>query len=381
VRILQVIPYLNPKRGGDVNVCCHLSTRLREIGHDVTIATTDFGYDRDFGTKIEQHGIEVVRFKCVFNIGLFIFTPSMKKWLDRNIGSYDIVHVHGFRSYQSSLVRRYSSIKGIPYIIQAHGAVLTLSAKSFRKLIYDVVWGHRVLRQASRAVALTKTEVRNYVEKGVPVEKIEVIPNGIDVEHFSHSRKGSFRKEYKIDKCDKILLYLGRLHATKGIELLLSSYANLVELFPRSRLVIAGPDDGYERTLRKQAVSLHVSERILFSGFVSDRMKMDALADADVFVTPRFSGFPVTFLESCACGVPIVTTTRGDEIDWIHNNVGFVVEYGVSELQNAIERLLMNDSLRKDFGENGRRIVRERFTWNVISEKFENLYQNVVKTK
>ena len=381
MRILQVIPYLDPKRGGDVDVCCHLSMQLHEMGHDVTIATTEFGYDRDFGSKIEQLGIEIVRFQCVFNIGLFIFTPSMKDWLDKNMDSYDIVHVQGFRSYQSNLVRRYSSIKGIPYIIQAHGSVLSLSTKMVRKKLYDVVWGHSILHQASRTVALTETEARNYAKKGVPAERIEIIPNGIDVEHFSQPRKGSFRKEYRIDNGDKIILYLGRLHVTKGIELLLSSYSNLVEQFPRSRLAIVGPDDGFERKLRKQAASLHISERVLFSGFMKDSKKMDALADADVLVAPRFSGFPVAFLESCACGVPIVTTTRGDEIDWIHNNVGFVVEYGVSELQNAIERLLTNDSLRRDFGENGRRIVRERFTWDIISEQFENLYKKVVRTK
>ena len=60
---------------------------------------------------------------------------------------------------------------------------------------------------------------------------------------------------------------------------------------------------------------------------MSEKEKITIFVDADVFVTPSFSGFPVTFLEACACSTPIITTNKGDELDWIHNKVGYVVEY------------------------------------------------------
>ena len=96
MKILQVIPYFTPKRGGDVNVVFNVSKYLNKQGHEVTIITTDFEFDYEYSNLLTN--VRVIPFKCFLNIGLFLYSPSMKSWLEKNIKNYDIVHLHNYRS-------------------------------------------------------------------------------------------------------------------------------------------------------------------------------------------------------------------------------------------------------------------------------------------
>jgi len=206
-----------------------------------------------------------------------------------------------------------------------------------------------------------------------------IVANGINLDEYKKlPEKGVFRKKYSINDNDKIILYVGRLHKSKGIDLLAKAFSDISKESDDVKLVLVGPDDGYKAELMNLLRRLEISDKTIFTGFVSNDEKMAALIDADVFVTPSFSGFPVTFLEGCACGVPIITTNRGDKLDWIHNKVGFVVEYDKDQLRNAIIKVLGDEGLRKTFGEEGRRLVMEEFGWNEIVRKVERLYESLM---
>lgn len=124
MKILQVIPYFTPKRGGDVNVCYNLSNQLVGREHEVTIISSDFEFDSKYAASIAKEGVKVIQFHCVAKAGLFLTSPSMNKWLKKNLGNYDIVHMHNFRSYQNNSTHYYAMRYKIPYILQAHGSVL-----------------------------------------------------------------------------------------------------------------------------------------------------------------------------------------------------------------------------------------------------------------
>jgi glycosyltransferase involved in cell wall biosynthesis len=350
MKVLQVIPYFAEKHGGDVNICYNLSKRLAKK-HEVTVITTDFGGGRGTDIKVEY-------FKCVA-FKLFLYSPAMKKWVRKNLKEFDIVHLHTYRSYQNNIIHFYAKKYNIPYILQAHGSISPYF--TLLKGLYDTVWGYRIIKDATRLIALTEGEVHQYERMGAKRDKIEIIPNGIDPNKYI-PKKGGFRKKYGID--ERMILYLGRLHKSKGIDLLLKAFAPI----SNAKLVIVGPDDGYRSALEELAGRLRIKERTLFTGFIRESEKMQALVDADVFVTPRFFGFPVTFLESCLCGTPIITTNDGDRLDWI-DEVGFVVEYGEEGLREAIIKVLENPKKR------GRELVKERFSWEKICRRFEETYR------
>lgn len=101
-----------------------------------------------------------------------------------------------------------------------------------------------------------------------------------------------------------------------------------------------------------------------------------AFIDADVFVTPRFYGFPITFLEAMACGTPIVTTNAGDFIEGIDNEVGYVTRYDEKELKNALLKVLTDEKLKNSFKEKAKKKSNE-YSWDRIVGKLEKVYEEV----
>lgn len=381
MKILQVISYFNPKFGGDVNVCSNLSRDLAKNHHDVTIITTDFDFDSVYADSYRAEGVTVIPFPCIVNLGLFLYTPAINSWLEKNLKAFEIIHLHNYRSYQNNQIRTHAIKSGIPYILQAHGSVLPFSDKKNLKKIYDFVWGRSLLKDSIKVIALTGTETDQYQKMGVPKNKIEIIPNGIDLEKFKYLPKtGKFRKLHGIaDEC-KMILFVGRLHKTKGLDILIDAFHLINQSKIDAWLIIIGADDGYLPQLLKKIQELDLEEKIRILGFISSDEKIAAFNDADVFVTPAYSGFPVTFLEACACGKPIVTTLNGDRLDWIHGKVGYVTNYDADSMNSAITELLTNARLRERFAENGKKTVSDLFSREIITQKVEYLYKaNVVE--
>ena len=156
MKILHICPFFSPKFGGSVAVSYQLSKELAKKGHAVTIITSDFNFDKDFAKDVEDYGVEIIPFRTVKNFGLFIYTPSIKKWLRNNAKTFDVFHMHEYRSYQNSIACHYAIKNRIPYIIQPHGSVLPFFEKRMLKKIYDIYWGKQILENASKHIASTK---------------------------------------------------------------------------------------------------------------------------------------------------------------------------------------------------------------------------------
>lgn len=382
MKILQVIPYFNVNRGGEFDVCIKISKKLISKGHEVTILTTNFDLDSNFCQLIKNKGIEVVPIKYTFQIWNFIYSPSINDWLFKNIKNFDVIHLHSFRNYQNIVVSKFAIKHKIPYIVQAHGSLKYLSEKEIIKAIFDKIWGIKILKNSSAVISITNTESNDYLELGVLENKINLISNGLDYAEYSElPPKGKFRSKHQISSDNNIILYLGRLHSTKNLNLLVESTADILKKIQLIKLVIAGPDDGFLANLEDKVNKLGIENNVLITGPVYGKDKLETYVDADVFVTPSFSGFPITFLESCACGLPIITTDKGDQLEWLNNNVGLVVKEDKTEIIEAILNILKNNKLKNKFGENGKRLIQEQFNWNIIIISVENLYKKLIRSK
>jgi glycosyltransferase involved in cell wall biosynthesis len=387
MKILQVIPYFVPAWdfGGPLPVCYQLSKQLVRRGHEVAVWTTDALNARNRIAQPEEtiDGIQVRRFRNVSNSFAYRYNISSPIGMALSAGgvkAYDIIHIHEYRVLQNAFVRGQAKRHGVPYVVQAHGSLTTFFQKGRLKRIFDRLWGYRILRDAAKVIALTQTEAGQYKSMGVSDDKIEIVPNGIDLSEFQDlPPKGEFRREHGLADSERIVLYLGRIHQTKGIDLLVRAFVGLSKEAGDARLVIVGPDDGYLPALKSLIGELHIEEKVLLTGPVYGRDKLAAYVDADVFVTPSFYGFPVTFMEACATGTPIVTTERWDHLDWLDGRVGYVTHYDETELTKAIAAVLDNRDLAEQFGANGRQIVRDRFNWASIAEQLERIYAGAQK--
>jgi glycosyltransferase involved in cell wall biosynthesis len=385
MRVLQVTPAFYPSKGygGGPLVAYEISKRLVKRGFEVTVFTTnadDRFSELDYGVR-DMDGIKVYYFKNISNSLAYnhkLFIPlGMMSTMRKEMKHFDIIHAHDFRTYQNILVHHYSRKYDIPYILHPHGAAQRI-AKRTVKSVFDLIFGYKILRDANVLIALNKTEYKRYREMGVGEDKIEIVPNGFESsEYNSLPEKGIFRKKHGIGIDEKIIFYLGRIHESKSIDLLVNAFANVAIELDDVKLIIAGPDDGYLSTLNRLITSLKIENKVKYLGFISKAEKLSAYIDADVFVTPTFYGFPLTFLEAWVCGTPIVTTDKGDSIEGIDNKIGYVVQHNKEQLVEALLKLLSDKGLRERFGENAKRLARDCYDWDVIVHRIEQIYKNI----
>lgn len=190
-----------------------------------------------------------------------------------------------------------------------------------------------------------------------------------------------FRQKHGLDNNLKIILYLGRIHKIKGLDLLAKAFAELSQLSNDVRLVIVGPDDGYLRELQQLVRRLGIEEKVLFTGPLYGQEKLKAYVDANVYVLPSsYEIFGITILEAWACGTPVVVTDGCGLAHIIDGHAGLVVPYNKDRLRDALRRLLDDEKIGREFGRNGRLLVHDKFNWEKIAGEIESLYQQVVQT-
>lgn len=386
MKILQVTNFFKPswEAGGVTRVAYEISKNLVNEGHEVTVYTTDGFRSRLNIIKnkaVDVDGINTYYFRNLFNylskrnITIPYHLPFIAR---KEIKRFDIIHIHEHRTFLAVFVSYYAKKYNVPYVVQAHGSVLPFFQKQGFKKVFDITFGNSILHDASKVIALTKNEAEQYKRMGVDENKIEIVPNGIDLSKYENlPHKGMFRKKYGIRSTEKMVFYLGRIHRIKGIDLLIDAFSELLTKTEGLKLVIAGPDDGFLSTLKEQIEDLEIGDRILFTGPLYETNKLEAYVDADVYVLPSiYETFPVTVLEACACATPVVVTNRCGIADIIDSNVGYVVEYNTNQMQDAIINILNSDERRIKFGDNGRKMVIKHFDSKYVIKQIEKIYYN-----
>lgn len=390
MRILQVIPYYAPawSFGGTVRVAYEISTRLAKKGHEVTVYTSDFGSPQSRvpiskGNDYEMiDGVKVFYFKNLsllfYRLTRLAITPSLIRFARRDLSNYDIIHLHQYRSLQNVIILYFAKRKGIPCVIHPHGSIGRVVEKRTLKYLFDTFFGYNILQSVKKVFALTSSEAQECSTLGVSKDIIQVVPNGIDISVLNAKQKsGLFKEKYGIENSEKMVLYLGRLHRSKGLDLLIDSFYELSIRMDDVILILIGPDDRYKVELEKKIDSYNLNNKVKILGYIPEEDKYAALSDADVFVTPSFYGFPVTFIESLACGTPIVTSNYGDYIDEIDGFAGIFTDYSATCFKNAMQKILTDTKLRNQLGENGKKLVQEHYNWDKIIEQLIEVYSSL----
>lgn len=392
LKILQVVPSFKPswETGGAARVAYEISKKLLERGHDVTVYTTDGLRSRLSVVKnrpVNVDGLRTYYFKNIstflirkINLPLPYYSPVVAR---RETKGFDVVHLHAYRTPLTVVVSYYARKYGIPYVLQPHGSLTTFFYKGWLKRVFDRLLGYKILKDAAEVIASTKTEAGQYKSMGVDENKIEIVPDGINLPEYENlPERGEFRRRYGLDDNERIVLYLGRIHRIKGLDLLARAFADLSKSLNDIELVIVGPDGGYLPSLKKLVGELKIGDKVLFTGPLYGQEKLEAYVDADIYVLPSFyETFPGTVLEALACETPVIITDRCGIADVINRQAGLVVSYDAGQLQQALLHILGDDKLRRAFGEKGKLLVREKFNWEKIAELMESVYLSCLSSR
>lgn len=391
MKILMISGVFPPRGFGGTTAVSHtLAKKLVERGHEVTVYTTDVGDDRGSrlnvqGTKI-INGINVHYFKNISNSLAFkhrLFLPiRMISAIRKDIANFDIIHIHGFRGVQDVITHHYAPKYNIPYVLHGHGSIPRSVSKKGIKRIFDVLFGYRIIRDASKLIAVSKEEGEHYKQMGAGSEKISVIYNGMDIESFKNLPKYErFRKKYGIN--GRMILYLGRINKSKGIDFAIRAFSKLIEEVDDVILVIAGPDDGYKTELEKLMEKLNIRDKVKFTGHVNEDDKISAYVDADLFVhTVRYmGGVGLTPLEAILSGTPVIVTEECGEVIK-EAKCGYLVEYGdIEGLKEKMKWVIENPEEGEEMVERGKWYIEENLTWDKVVRRVEEVYEDCIESE
>jgi len=211
--------------------------------------------------------------------------------------------------------------------------------------------------------------------------KIEIIPNGVDLNKFSISNSEfsiqNLKNKLEIKKNEKVIITVSRLAKKNGVSDLIKAGQYLD--FPFKILIIGIGEE--ERKLKKLVSKLNLQDKILFLGQIPYQDLSKYYALAHVFVRPSLSeGLGNVFLEAMACGLPVIGTPIGGIPDFLEDGeTGLFCETRNSQsIAQKIRQVLNNEQLEKTLTKNGLKLVQEKYDWNLIAKKMNKIFKNLI---
>jgi glycosyltransferase involved in cell wall biosynthesis len=382
MRVLHVISSVDARGGGPAMAMAGLCGAQRAAGLEVTaLSTWRRGEGRDVADDLAQRGVPVTLIGPAR--GPLRSHRHLAATLSGMIRAADVVHIHGLWEDAQHHAARLASSLGRPYVVTPHGMLTTwsLAQKRLKKTIYLALRLRKTLDRAAAIHYTTAHERDASAAMGLKAPTL-VETLGVDLAEFeSLPPRGAFRAAHPRLAGRKVVMFLGRLHPGKGMEYLLPAWARLADR--DAMLVAVGPDSaGFRATLERQVEQLGLRDRVLFTGMLRGRQRVEALVDADLFALPsEHENFGLSVVEALACGTPVIVSP-GVAIagDVAAAGVGALVASDPTPLAAEIDRWLADESLRQQSGgERARDFVWEHYDWAKVAGRWVGYYRGLAE--
>lgn len=362
MRVIHVVPAITEEASGPSYCVPRLCESLIGTGVDVHLAALDWSsvpvslpYLKTFPLGLGPRRLGV--------------SPSMRRWLEEEAasGRVDLIHNHSLWM-MPNIYSGWACKKGrCRLVVSPHGTLSAwaLGRSALQKKIFWHLLQAPALREAACFHATAESEYDDIRRLGFR-QPVAIIPNGIDIPEGIAERSRNSRT----------LLFLGRIHQKKGLDMLLPAWAAVQGRFPEWHLKIVGPDDGgYLRRMRQLADKLGL-KRVDFTGALLGEAKWQAYRDADLFVLPTYSeNFGLSVAEALASGIPAIVTKGAPWCDLEDRGVGWWIDISVSALVASLDRALSRPRTELDaMGTRGREWMKADFSWKRVCETMRQTY-------
>ncbi|TMI56887.1 glycosyltransferase family 4 protein [Candidatus Bathyarchaeota archaeon] len=378
MRVLQVTQRFPPAIGGVEQHVYHLSQGLKEAGIEVEVLTTDLMRDTPFermdGAN-DPYPFPVTRTRVwkLFDAphGLGCIAPSMLKELVKSPA--DVVHAHAYGYFPSFAASVGTALDHSVLVITPHSDA---GRPSLSKSIFDRIVAPLTVRRAMRVIAVSQHEAAHLAALGVPVDRISVIPNGVDLGELD-----GLKGQRKGDRLRGI--FVGRLDPDqKGLTTLFQALALLPSDLPLGVRLI-GEDWGATEILRSLAERLGIRDKVAFVGRVDRGVLVNEYRDADFLVLPSlFEPFGIVLLEAMATGLPVVASRVGGIPEIVEQGrTGILVEPGNARaLADALTEICHDENLRIAMGAEAR-VRAAAFDWKTITPRILSVYHQAMEER
>lgn len=372
--------------GGIARVVHDLSHKLVKNGHDVTVVTYKEGdtpeFENDKGVKVyrvENYMIKPNNFTDWIMQLNFTLTAKATQIINEQ-GKFDCIHAHDWLVAYSAKTLKDSF--QIPIVSTIHATEAGRNSgihDDVQRYINDTEW---LLTYESTEVIVNSNYMKCELQRlfGLPFEKINVIPNGININNFNGITKDyDFRRKYAMDN-EKIILYIGRLVYEKGVQHLISAMPKIINGYNDTKLIIGGKGGMYDE-LREQAKNLGIENKVYFTGYLSSKEVQKMYKSADIAVFPStYEPFGIVALEAMLAGVPTVVSDIGGLNEIVDHGINGMKSYAgnSNSIADSVLALLYNHQLCNNIVKNAKTKVKQEFNWNKIAQDTFFTYEKAI---
>lgn len=376
--------------GGPVKIAHENARELQRRGHRVTICASNLADKHNRvapgNSEARVDGVRIVYLSTHLvsrwpgTVGPTILTPAGLRRLWTEIRDAEVVHLHGTRNALVMCAAAFARLQNKSIVLQPHGTLPHIVASIIAKRVFDSLFMRSLLDSAQVVIAGQKAELQQVLAAGGRQDRIEIVANGLRPRATPSAQEvAAFRRRLGLPEDRLLVLFLGRINAKKGADLLVEAFARLPQQTrDRAFLVIAGPDDGHLAHVRSLVRRHELSNHVLFPGLISSDDVPLAHASADVFaLTCRTDTFPMALVEACRSGTPILVTETCEIADHLDGIAGESVAVDERAITSALDRLISDDQLRNRYADGGRRLIDTRFSVGEVGDRLVSIYERV----
>jgi glycosyltransferase involved in cell wall biosynthesis len=368
MNIAEITTY---KEGGAYT---HVIELVKGIKGDIVIITGNTeksGYQKEDGNQ--YYHIPLI--KSIWEI-FFVNPPGSYQVVEDllNEKKVDIVHFHSpLFTFLHGLLKK----NKFPLIMTTH-YLLDVKLSDSAAIIYNNLIKRMTVyigKNVDKIICVNEDYIPVFKKWGVDPKKLIYIPNGVDTKKFS---PGKSKFEKKFDN-QKLIVYFGRLHYQKNVDLLIRSFKYIKEKVDNVKLIIIGTGNDYDK-LKKISSD---DKDITMTGFVSDEDLIDYLRAANIVVFPsRGENASFTIMEAMACELPVVSSDTGNAKKILGEGRGLILKkYTEEEIAEICINILSDEKKAEKIGKIARKYVEKHHSWDKISKKTQELYKEVIEEK
>lgn len=310
------------------------------------------------------------------------YPANFQKKCSDIIKNCDIVHIHGAWMGPQLMAAKMATKTGVPFVITFHGMLEPWHWHDkgilgyYKKFLYWKLVAYPAFKHADTIHAITPMEKGN-LQSLFLSSRIKVISNAIDVNQIQLQ----FSDDVETQRPESLILFLGRLHPKKGVDILIRAFA-LADLSTKWKLVIAGSEEvpEYVRKLKQLLVTHDISGRVDFIGAVYGKEKFEWYKRSWVVAVPSHSEVVgMVNLEAGACGTPTITTKQTGLFNWEEGG-GLLIEPNEEDLSNALRCVCSwPRSERISRGMKSRMLVDNYYSLSIVGKQWGDLYAELVQ--
>ena len=317
----------------------------------------------------------------------FKYSKPLAAWLDANVGTFDVVHIHAVFNHACIAAASACRKHRVPYIVRPLGTLdpWSMKQKPVRKVLFWQLAGKRMLREAA-GVHYTAQAEKSAAESSLGLRRGQVIPLGVESD-LTTRQNGT---QLLLSKTPKLVghpyvLVLSRLHPKKGLDIFVDAFVSLIarKEFQDWRLVLAGegPQE-YVRALKQKVAAHQANDTVLFPGWLEGDEKDAFLRHASLLALPSYhENFGLCVMEALAAGVPVLVSPHVNLAEEIEAaGAGWITPVSISAIEDTLAEALGSEAERAKRGQAGKMLARE-FSCERVALRLNEMYSAIAASR